>query len=184
MRIANIRCEVFVDQQALPEYQTTIDAHNASCHIAAAAGKPYEIKVTCDPSVSQHRMTATLYIDGRTSAAGCKWVNSSQETVFKGVVTGDTLLPFQFAPLRPQQEENEDEDDEGFTHDVAAVSTIRLDVWRVECHGSYRSYAAETPGPSKLSLGEKEMKKGGQMRDTLTRYLHQSILLMLLPMFC
>jgi hypothetical protein len=172
MRIANIQCEVLVDQQALEEYQTIVDGHHATCHIAATPGQPYEIRVSCE-STEGTRMTATLYIDGRASAAGCKWVDHVKPVVFSGLVTGDSLLPFQFAPLRPQQED--DDDTASATHDVSAVSTIRLDVWRVKCLDTYRysAAAAHTSSalPAKLSVREQQIKKGGQMRDTLTRYV-------------
>jgi len=121
-------------------------------------------------------MTASVYIDGRSAAVGCKWVDAFIPVVFDGVEAGDTLRPFRFAPLRPGREEEDDEGSPAMTtaYDITAVSTIRVDVWRVKITGTYQirtNVVGDSTGPGDLSVREQQVKKGGVMRDTLTRYV-------------
>ncbi|KAJ3036887.1 hypothetical protein HDV00_002230 [Rhizophlyctis rosea] len=162
-----IACQVTVNGQALPEYQTKVSRSTITCWIPAEHGEAFEITVvnkgypTTNPSKS---LAALPIIDGNVKFSRQE-PKYNEKITFKGKWLDDKRL--QLARFNRFTTISDDDDSERGEGKAGALSTVRVEIWTArwyQCASEREAYDQVTVSPV---INEREAKEDGRTLDTL-----------------
>ncbi|KAJ3036888.1 hypothetical protein HDV00_002231 [Rhizophlyctis rosea] len=169
-----IGCEVIVDGEALPEYQTQINGSTISCYIPSEHGKIFEVEALNKAYVTTtaDSLVGHAIIDGRIEFASRVTLWHNHRITIVGTCRDDAND--QAARFGGFTTTEEDDDSEGGNW-AGDLSTIRIEVWtaRWRMARSKRSKKNIHKGVQVLNVtdvvSEKAANKNGRARDTLIK---------------
>ncbi|KAJ3040363.1 hypothetical protein HDV00_011019 [Rhizophlyctis rosea] len=165
------KAHVIVDGQPLPEHNAQLQDAEASCWVVAEKGKTYSVAVyneACRHFVGS-ALVADIYIDGssrRAARSGLYYDEDENPTIVRGRRVGTTTMQlFTFSEL---------EKTFAFTGSLSCckhgLSTIRVELWKVQLHAAQQSKYPDIVGP--IIINDEKIQLDCGNNDIMTRLIY------------